>query len=956
MHNSSESNKIHDIINSNYSDRVLYSTDSSVYKQIPSSVACPQNINELKSLINYAKKNNLAIIPRSAGTSLAGQCVGSGIVTDLSTSFNNIIELNIIEKWVRIEPSIILNNLNKYLEDFSLFFGPETSTSNRCMIGGMIGNNSCGLHSLKYGSVREHIIEVKVLLCDGSEVVFKQINKDEFSEKLNLNCLEGDIYRFFYKIFNDEYFCNEINNNYPAKSIPRRNTGYCFDILLDDFKNNKLNLAKLFAGAEGTLGIVTEVKLNLVELPPKNKILVCVHLNSIDEACLANLIALKLEPYSVELMDNKILNLALSNKEQEQNSFFIKNNPGAIVIVEFASNNIDELSEKANQLEFNLKQNNLGYHFPIIKGKDINKVWNLRTAGLGVLSLLKGDAKPVAVIEDTAIPVENLGSYLNDIKSLLKKNELECVFFAHIGTGELHLRPIINLKTKEGQVKFKNIANDVCELVKTYKGSLSGEHGDGRLRGEFIEKFYGKTIYNAFVELKSVFDKNNIFNIHKIINTPPMDESFRVELINKNIETIFDFSDSDGIIRAVERCNGSADCRKTILAGGTMCPSYMATLNEKYSTRARANLLREFFYDNNISDKDVFEIINSCLSCKGCKSECPSNVDMALLKAEFLHQYYKNNSASIRTKAFANINRLYKAIYPFRSIYNYLISNKFIAKQIKILMGIAPERLMPKISKKALFKYKSYNKLNYNKEICLFIDEFTNYLDSEIGVKVIDILNLLGYKVNIVNNCESGRAYISKGLIKKAKKIANKNIEIYSKIINKNMPLIGIEPSAILTFRDEYLKLVDDDKKAIAKNISENTYTFEEFLFKELENGNIDASKIKFNCDNILIHSHCHQKSLGKGNYLEDIINKISKGENIKILPTGCCGMAGSFGYEKENYKLSIEIGELVLFPSIRKMSKNSIVVASGTSCRQQIYDGTKVKALHLAEVLEVVS
>ncbi len=954
-----------------YSDlthRLNYATDASAYREIPKAVIYPKSGEDIKKLILFAQRNKIGLISRTAGTSLAGQVVGNGIIVDFSKYFNKIIDFNIEEKWIRVQPGVVLDEMNLFLKQYGLFFGPETSTSNRCMIGGMVGNNACGAHSLIYGSTRDHLLEVKGFLSDATEIVFKNVNKDEFEEKCLGNNLENKIYKNIKDILSDPLNQQSIQEGFPNKNIKRRNTGYAIDLLLNtnvfSKSEEKFNFCKLIAGSEGTLMLLTEIKLNLVNLPPKFTGLICAHFNTLEEALAGNLIALNFKPGAIELIDKNIIERTKDNIEQSRNRFFISGNPGAILIIEFARETIEEIQEIANLLQQELQKHGLGFHFPLISGDNTKKVWALRKAALGLLTNISGDAKPVSLVEDTAISVEILESYIKEFKGILDKYGLNCVYHAHVATGELHLRPILNLKNKEHVKFFRNIATEVAYLVKKYKGSLSGEHGDGRLRGEFIPIIIGETNFELIKQIKKNWDSQNILNPGKIVNTPLMDTNLRYEPGKpvKNIKTYFDFSDSQGFLRHIERCNGSGDCRKSELIGGTMCPSFMASRNELTTTRARANILRELITNapnkNPFNNKEIYEVLDLCLSCKACKAECPSNVDMAKLKAEFLQHYYDTNGTPIRSVLIANMSIFYQIGSIAPSVFNFFLKNKLFSRLIKRIIGFAPERNIPTLENTTVKRWCKKNLFQLNsklekpkKDVYLFIDEFTNYIDVSLGIKTVKFLTKLGYKVTIVNCNDSGRASFSKGLIKKARTIAVKNIKTVRGLINNKNILIGIEPSAILAFRDEYPNLVPAKYKNIAKAISLNTYLIEEFIATEIENGNIESKMFTSVNIDIYLHGHCYQKALSG---TKSVIKILTLPENYKLteLPTGCCGMAGAFGYEKEHYDLSMKVGELILFPAIKKLESKSIVAAAGTSCRQQIKDGTNKIALHPIEIL----
>ena len=943
----------------------IYSTDASAYKETPSAVILPKTISDIKEILAFARENKTGVTIRAAGTSLAGQVVSNGIIVDISKYMNKILEINREERWVRVQPGVVLDELNLSLKEHGLFFGPETSTSNRCNIGGMLGNNACGSHSLVYGSTRDHTITVNTILSDGSEAVFGELGSKEFSEKCKLENLEGDIYRNIKNILNNPVNRESIQREYPDPKIKRRNTGYALDLLLDteifdENSKNKFNFSKLLAGSEGTLAVATEIKLNLVPLPPPNKALVCIHLKERNEAFRANLVALKFNPQAVEMMDNRILRLTEENLSQRNNRFFLIGDPGAILIVEFARETIQEIDKVTDSLISAMKDAGYGYAYPVIKGKDISKVWELRKAGLGILTNMKGDPKPVSLIEDTAVNVENLPDYMEDIERMLASHGKDAVFHAHIGTGELHLRPILNLKDKEDTKLFRTIGSETALIVKKHKGSLSGEHGDGRLRGEFIPVMLGEHNYKLLKEVKNAWDPEGILNPGKIVNTPSMNSSLRYEpgKPTRNIETIYDFSSSEGILRAAERCNGSADCRKSIRIGGTMCPTFMATGDEDKSTRARANIVREYLDkgDDPWDHIEIYEILDLCIGCKGCKSECPSGVDIAKIKSEFLQHWYDKHGIPLRTRLIAYISELNKLGALFPSVFNFFLSNKLTSGIIKKVTGFASQRSIPLLYRRTLRSWikKNLNKLNPadpERSICLFIDEFTNYNDTEIGIDAIKLLTALNYKVITVDHSVSARTFISKGLVRKAARIVNRNILALEKVVSDDVPLIGLEPSAILGFRDEYPELADKELIPSILKISKNSFLLEEFITNEFRNGRIDRELFTDEKADILLHGHCQQKAIATTAATREMLS-IPVNYNVKEIPSGCCGMAGSFGYEKEHFEMSNKIGEMVLFPDVRNAGENTIISAPGTSCRHHIKDGTGRIAVHPAVVL----
>jgi Fe-S oxidoreductase len=725
-------------------------------------------------------------------------------------------------------------------------------------------------------------------------------------------------------------------------------------------EGEKFNFSKLIAGSEGTLAFVTEMKLGLVPLPPPEKALMCVHFSSLEDAFNANLIGLKHKPSAIELMDKTIMDLTRENKGLQRNRFFIEGDPGAILIIELWGYTKDEITTMAANIEADMKNAGFGYHFPLVFGDDITKVWDLRKAGLGVLSNMPGDAKPVSVVEDTAVPVNELPDYLAEFQQMLDRYGLKAVFHAHIATGELHLRPVLNLKDPHDVELFRTVARETAALVKKHNGSLSGEHGDGRLRGGFIPFMLGEKVYGLLQKLKKNWDPDGIFNPGKIIDTPRMDQLLRYTPGQEapSLNEYFDYKLSQGLARAIERCNGSGDCRKSEIIGGTMCPSYMATRDEMHSTRGRANILRELATRpsemNWADNRDILYALDLCLSCKACKSECPSGVDMARLKAEFLQNHYDGNPVPLRSKIVGGFPGLMLLASNFRPLYNAVAKSKVLSQIVSLFIGFSVKRPLPLLSDVTLEKWNRMHiglNAGEGRKVYLFNDEFLNVNDSHIGIKAILLLEKLGYEVEIPKHTFSGRTYLSKGLVRKARKLAERNVEYLSNIISDNSPLIGIEPSAILSFRDEYPDLVRGGLKSKAENLAQNALMFDEFIMREVEAGRISADVFTDNALKIKLHGHCHQKSLATTTASMKML-ELPVNYKVEEIPSGCCGMAGSFGYEKEHYELSMKIGELVLFPEVRKTPEEVVIAAPGTSCREQIAHGTGRKAFHPVEIL----
>lgn len=982
--------------------RLLYATDASEYQEIPAAVALPRSEADVRAVLAFARENNLGFIPRAAGTSLAGQVVGDGIVADLGRHLNQILSLDVARRRVRVQPGVIRNDLNHYLKPHGLLFGPETSTASRAMLGGMVGNNSCGSNSLVYGSTRDHLRSARGFLSDGSEVTFGALTPAEFAAKCDgPDTLETKIYRTVRELLGSADNRQLIRDNFPKPSVTRRNTGYALDALMDcavfdPAAEKPFNLCRLLAGSEGTLFVGVEFEFNVDPLPPPAALL-CAHFASVQDALHATLLALRHQPSACELIDRHVLECTKQNLEQAKNRFFVQGDPGAILVVELREGGREGIEAACRALEAELRAAGLGYAFPVLWGDDVSKVWDLRRAGQGVMSNVVGDAKPREVVEDTAVAVADLPAYIGEFDALMRdKYGIHCVYYAHAGAGELHTRPLFNLKTSEGLKMFRDIATDVAALVKKYRGSLSGEHGDGRLRGEFIKFMVGDECYALMRRVKDTFDPHGLLNPGKIIDTPPMDTSLRHSPgdPDPHYETVFNFDATQGLLRAAEKCNGSGDCRKTAVSGGTMCPSYMATRSEKDTTRARANMLRHMLthprdQQRPFDSPEVAEVMDLCLSCKGCKSECPSNVDVARLKAEWLQHWHDTHGVPFRSRLVAGFSRAMAAASVAPGVFNWVVKNRVTGGLVKKISGFAPDRSIPPLHATTLRRWhaKNANKTGIgstvgaalrrdetrgeatdrgvkpllqpgsatsgfpNGRVYLFCDEFTNYNDTDVGIKAVELLNRLGYEVVIPEHVDSGRAQLSKGLVRDAKKLAIRNVELLASVVTAETPLIGLEPSAILGFRDEFPDLVPASLAPAAQVLAKHALLFDEFIAREAEAGRITRAAFTGETRQIRLHGHCHQKALSS---LKPTIRALSLPAHYEVvtIPSGCCGMAGSFGYEAEHYALSQQVGELVLFPAVRSAPETTIIAAPGTSCRHQIKDATHRRALHPAEIL----
>lgn len=943
--------------------RALYSQDASIYQEEPLGVVFPRHKEDLGAIVRMARALNIPLIPRAAGTSLAGQCVGTGLVVDVGRHMNQILELNVQERWVRVQPGVILDDLNRYLRPHGLFFGPDTSTSNRCMIGGMIGNNSCGTHSILYGTTRDHVLSMDVIMADGGVASVGGWDDATLSEQLKRQDLLGQGLRKLHEITTEHEAL--IRAQYPRPEVHRRNTGYALDELWPQAGDGakRFALERLLCGSEGTLALTVEAKLNLVELP-KKKLVLCAHFKSLDESLRATVLAVKHDPAAVELIDKRILDLAKDNIEQARNRDFLVGDPEAILAVEFFGQDDDALTKRALALEAELTGAGLGYAYPLIRSPKDKEIWEVRKAGLGILMGVPGDVKPVTLVEDTAVAVDVLPEYIRDFAALMDKYETQCVYYAHASVGELHLRPELNIKEPVDVEKFLGIARDVTDLVKKYGGSVSGEHGDGRLRSPMLEQFYGPEVAAMHLEVKRAFDPDGLLNPGKIVDAKPIEADWRhvPGEPTPEADTFFDWSADMGLVRAIEKCNGAGACRKRAEAGGTMCPSYMATLDEKDSTRGRANVFRNLVRENEdpraaMASPLLYDAMELCLSCKGCKSECPANVDMGRMKAEFLQHYHDAHGTPLAAKVFGRYGDLSRLGALLPGIANFMLSLALTKWVMRKLLGVSDKRALPAYAKtRASKEFKRWRRSlkedaheDERELVWLYIDPFTEYTEPELAMAAARVLYAANYRVELLPITDDGRTHISKGLLREAKALSAQNMAKVAPLLKAHpgVKIVGLEPSALLTFRDETLDLVEPDSRATAQELASRCVLLDEFIVQKPGfDGIFDA-----NGQEVILHGHCHQKALVG---LEPTIKALSvAGYKVKPLATGCCGMAGSFGYEERHYELSMSIGELTLFPAVREAGAQALIAAPGTSCRHQIKDGTERAAFHPAILLE---
>lgn len=938
-------------IRSDKLSRVLYSTDASIYQVEPLGVVIPRHEADLVEVVKWAAQHRVPLIARAGGTSLAGQCVGRGMVVDVSKYMTRLLELNVAEQWVWVEPGMIQDELSRLVSKHGLMFGPDTSTSNRAMIGGMIGNNSCGAHSIYYGKTVDHTLEMDVILSDGSTARFSDLTPEALEQKKTLPNLEGHIYREITKIL--DIHRDEILRRYPK--ILRRNTGYLLDELVDP--NKPFNLSRLICASEGTLALITKARMRLVKRPTMNG-LMAIQFDNLMDALTSTVEAIQYEPCAVELIDEVILDLARDNPATKKLQDFLEGHPRSILAVEFYGETRQDMEVKMDALEAALRAKGWGYTYPRLWGSQVNKVWDYRKAGLGVLMAMPGDAKPSTFMEDTAVPPEKLPEYVEGFRKIMEKYGTGCTYYAHASVGELHLRPILNLKDPVDRKKMVEMSNEIVDLVMSFGGSVSGEHGDGRVRSPFHEKFFGPRLYQVLREVKRVFDPHNVFNPNKIVDPLPMDTDLRVPLHTLDIPTVLSFAETQGYLRAVEACNGAGACRKNPFAKGTMCPSYQATLDEQHSTRGRANMLRTSLAEKGVVGaylhEDLWQTMSLCLECKACKSECPSAVDMAKLKYEYLQRRWDLVGTPLSAYAFGLtgvINKINRFIAP---IFNRVVQWSWVKRILEAWIGVDRRRSIPAIvtptTQEWYFQHVPHPNCGKNgRVVYFFADPFTNYNEPQVGIAAIRVLEAAGYQVKLSPLEDDGRSRISKGLLHMAKKLAQKNLYHLESLVTEDAYLVGVEPSTILTFRDEYVDFFPNHPTM--RDIARRCLMVDEFLVQEAKAG---RSQLAFRSDvpeqHYKLHTHCFQKTWGTVAATVQMLGLIP---NIRVeeIPSGCCGMAGSFGYDKEKYSVSMQIGELVLFPAVRKRGQSE-VVAVGTSCRHQIKDGTDYPAKHPIEIL----
>jgi FAD/FMN-containing dehydrogenase/Fe-S oxidoreductase len=921
--------------------RLLYSTDASIYQIDPMGVVIPKHRDDVEKTIKIAAREGVPILPRGGGTSLAGQAVGEALVIDFSKYMNQVLEFCPEEKWIRVQPGLIQDVLSAYLRPHGLRFGPETATSSRANLGGMVGNNSAGARSLLYGKTVDNILEVKAILADGSEAIFGSVRRKDLSAKIHGKGLESEIYRTALDLAAKHK--GEIDRRYPR--IPRRVSGYNLDELLDP---DEINLAKIIVGSEGTFATVVEAKLKLVPLPGATGLAV-LHVGSLMEGLETAAEVLDVGPSAVELVDNMVLNMARQSVGYSRQLHFIQGDPHDLILVEFYGESESEVRTKLDELESNVGRQVQAVVTMTDRTEQAN-VWNVRKASLGLLLSMPGDHKPIAFIEDTAVLPKRLPEYIREFTKILEAHDTVGAFYAHAGAGCLHIRPLINLKDGTEVQKMATLAEEVSELVLQHGGAMSGEHGDGLARSHFNKKVFGDEIYGAFKQLKEAFDPKGIMNPGKIVDAPAMTESLRYGSSYKVREfpTVFPYKKEGGFDRAIEFCNGNGACRK--VTEGTMCPSYMVTLEEEHSTRGRANMLRAVL-DGRLPPEELqgerlYKVMELCISCKGCKAECPSNVDMARLKAEYLHLYHQEVPYSFRERMVTGFDTAGRWGVATAPLSNWVIRQAWFRWILEHTVGIDRRRSLPPFARQTFadwFAKRSGKPSSESKrKVVLFDDTFMNYNEPGVGVAATRLLEAAGYEVILGKKNCCGRPAISKGMLDKVRDLARSNIEHLLPFAAEGIDIVGCEPSCLLSLRDEYPDLVPGPE---ADMVAQHAFLFEEFFHK-------NTFDIEFPTPpkEVLVHGHCHQKALVGPQPMVSML--ATTGASVKIVDSGCCGMAGAFGYETEHFDVSLQMAERRLLPAVRDASPDTVIVAPGTSCRHQIGDGTPRRAQHPVEVM----
>jgi len=962
---------------------ILYSTDASIYQIEPLGVAIPKTQEDLKSAVELAAKYKIPILPRGAGTSLAGQAIGNALILDCSRWLDSIIEVNPENHYAIVEPGVVLSNLNKAASKHDLMFGPDPASAERATMGGVIANNATGAHSLLYGMTADHLISADVIMADGSTAVLGERSSLE-------NRLVSSLHASALQI--RERYAEEITKHWPVTW--RNSAGYRLNYLLP-WSSSKpsqwegeypainplhVNLAPLLAGSEGTLAVIQRAKVNLVE-KPKHTILAVLSYQSNADACDDVPRLLMHHPSAVELVPQMILRLARGIPEYARQMGWVIGDPAALLVVEFSGDQPSVLKDAAHKI---------GEILMSAESKeDQARIWNIRKVGLGLLDSRPQSARPVAFIEDCALPVQRLGEYVREVERILSAHGTQGGIYAHASAGCLHIRPILDLKTARGVTDLRSMSEAVLALTLRLGGAMSSEHGDGLARSEHLERTYGSELMEAMRSLKHAADPNNLLNPGKIIDAQKMDVNLRygVDYQTRVWEPNLSFERNGGMAVAIEQCNGQGVCRKDT---GVMCPSYQATREEMHSTRGRANLLRALIsrpltvadgprsigYGLSSFDSKRVEAtaaaLDLCLACKGCKAECPSGVDMAKLKFAFQAEYYKTHRRQLRDYVFGYFHVAAGLAAFVAPISNALMEVPVIKNLVGQILGITTQRPFPKFSKKHAVLTTEPGRYGEKKERVIFLsDPFARYIEPETEQAALDILAHCGFEVHVLPVLGAGASFLSKGFIHQARNHATRVLDLLNRIDPAHeVPVVGIEPPEIYAFKHDYVDLLPYRQEEIKKRV-EKIWLLDEYLLRSdkfgalrvANKGQLSSAGESFMAKKIMFHPHCHQRAEGSSpDGLPNGVNATvellrSCGYEVELMDTGCCGMAGTFGYEAEHYEVSMKVGELKLFPLLRKLGTSAKseglgdgwerVVSSGAACRMQIQQGTGVKAIH---------
>jgi FAD/FMN-containing dehydrogenase/Fe-S oxidoreductase len=922
--------------------QALYSTDASVYQIRPLGVVIPKHRADVVRVVEICARHRCPLTLRGGGTSQAGQAIGEGLVADISKYFHRVLEVNAEERWARVEPGLVLDELNAQLAPLGLRFAPDISTASRATIGGMMANNSAGARSVLYGKTLDHVLEQVVCLSDGSVAHFRDVARAAIPGGPTL---EAACYATVLEL--GQRHAGEIDRRYPK--ILRRVGGYNLDEFTD--AEGPVNLARIMVGSEGTLGVVLEAKLRLVPLP-KAKAVMVIGFRDLLESLSAAPAILKHGPSAIEVMDKSILdntrdNLALKRIHDD----VIQGDPAATLCVEFYADRKEDLPPRLASLEADLRAQQLGYYYHSeTEPAAQSRIWSLREAALGLSMAVKSDAKSISFVEDTAVAPEKLSSFIGRFLKLIASHGTTAGVYAHASVGCLHVRPVVNMKTEDGVRTFAALAQGVADLVLEFGGALSGEHGDGLVRSPFMRQMFGDELYEAFREIKRTFDPHGILNPGKIVEAPPIDASLRfgTSYQARNPETYFDFSEYGGVAGAIEMCSGVGACRKRL--SGTMCPSFMATRDESATTRGRANALRLAISgqleEAGLGDEGVYETLDLCLECRACKAECPVNVDVATLKSEFLAGYWSRHGTPLRARALGHIAALSRWASAFAPVANWATRGALGRAMNERFLQVDPRRTLPEWKSKTFASMMAGRSTRQadGKAVTLFNDTFTNHFDPEIGAAAVEVLERGGYGVHVVRPGCCGRPLISQGLLSDAREYAARVVDDLYPVAARGEKIVFCEPSCLSVLKEDAPSLLRGDAQKKALETAKACVLFDEFA-AHLE------LPLRRGPERILLHGHCHQKSMGMLQASVALLSRIP-GATVVDLDAGCCGMAGSFGYSTKHYEVSKAIASRRLLPAAQSLKPNEALVAPGTSCRHQVADLAGVAAQHPAVLI----